>query len=162
LDQQGLCHHSMYIFPWCSAKNIVAFSFLVLVKKLVEETCVPGENHWLATSHWHTLSHYVVSSRHRLSGVRTSNVIGDIDHHDITEILLTVALNIIILILALFLNHWSNYVSLSYLLLILTNLRLFPKKTNRNTFIHMLCLNCIAPTRRLIRKNARFTIIIYV
>ena len=29
---------------------------------LVEETRVPGENHWLVASHWQTLSHNVVSS----------------------------------------------------------------------------------------------------
>jgi hypothetical protein len=29
---------------------------------LVEETGVPGENHWPAASHWQTLSHNVVSS----------------------------------------------------------------------------------------------------
>jgi len=29
---------------------------------LVEDTGVPGENHRPATSHWQTLSHYVVSS----------------------------------------------------------------------------------------------------
>jgi hypothetical protein len=40
---------------------------------LVEETCVPGENHWLATSHWHTLSHYVVLNTSHLSGIRTHN-----------------------------------------------------------------------------------------
>ena len=32
---------------------------------LVEETGVPGENHWPATSHWQTLSHNVVSSAPR-------------------------------------------------------------------------------------------------
>jgi hypothetical protein len=36
---------------------------------LVEETRVPGENHWTATSYWQTLSHNVVSStpRHETS-----------------------------------------------------------------------------------------------
>jgi len=29
---------------------------------LVEETGVPGENHWPAASHWQALSHNVVSS----------------------------------------------------------------------------------------------------
>ena len=35
---------------------------------LVEETGVPGENHWIAVSHWQTLSYNVVSStpRHEL------------------------------------------------------------------------------------------------
>ena len=44
---------------------------------LVEETRVPGENHWPAVSHWQTLSHNVVSSTSRLSGVWTHNIIGD-------------------------------------------------------------------------------------
>jgi hypothetical protein len=38
---------------------------------LVEETGGPGENHWPIASHWQTLSHNVVSSTPRLSGVRT-------------------------------------------------------------------------------------------
>jgi hypothetical protein len=29
---------------------------------LMEETGVPGENHWPVASHWQTLSHNVVSS----------------------------------------------------------------------------------------------------
>ena len=41
---------------------------------LVEET---EENHWPAASHWQTLSHNVVSSTSRLSGIRTHNVSGD-------------------------------------------------------------------------------------
>jgi len=32
---------------------------------LVEETRVPGENHWPTASHWQTLSHSVVSSTSR-------------------------------------------------------------------------------------------------
>jgi hypothetical protein len=44
---------------------------------LVEETGVPGENHWPASSHWQTLSHNVVSSTPRLSGIRTHNASGD-------------------------------------------------------------------------------------
>jgi hypothetical protein len=31
----------------------------------VEETGVPGENHWPAASHWQTLSHNAVSSTPR-------------------------------------------------------------------------------------------------
>jgi hypothetical protein len=38
---------------------------------------VPEEKHWLATIDWQTLSHNVVSSTPRLSGIRTHNVIGD-------------------------------------------------------------------------------------
>ena len=37
----------------------------------VEETGVPGENHRPATSHWQTLSHNVVLSKLRLSGIQT-------------------------------------------------------------------------------------------
>jgi len=44
---------------------------------LVEEIEVPGENHRSATSHWLTLSHNVVSSTPRLSGIQTHNVSGD-------------------------------------------------------------------------------------
>jgi hypothetical protein len=43
---------------------------------LVEETGVPGENHRPVASHRQTLSHYVVSSTSRLSGIRTHNVSG--------------------------------------------------------------------------------------
>jgi hypothetical protein len=44
---------------------------------LVEETGVPGENHRHVASHWQTLSHNVVSSTSRLSGIRSRNVSGD-------------------------------------------------------------------------------------
>jgi hypothetical protein len=44
---------------------------------LVEETGVPGKNHRPVSSHSQTLSHNVVSSSPRLSGVRTHNVSGD-------------------------------------------------------------------------------------
>ena len=44
---------------------------------LLEETEVPGENHRPAASHWQTLSHYVVSSTPRLSGIGTHNIGGD-------------------------------------------------------------------------------------
>ena len=40
---------------------------------LVEETGVPGENHWHATSYWQTLSHNVVLSTSLLSGIQTHN-----------------------------------------------------------------------------------------
>jgi hypothetical protein len=33
-----------------------------VIPDLVEETGIPGENHWPAASHWQTLSHNVVSS----------------------------------------------------------------------------------------------------
>ena len=44
---------------------------------LVEEIRVPGETHRPAASHLQTLSHNVVSSTHRLRGIRTHNVSGD-------------------------------------------------------------------------------------
>ena len=44
---------------------------------LTEETRVPGENHRPVGSHQQTLSHNVVSSTPRLSGIRTPNVSGD-------------------------------------------------------------------------------------
>ena len=45
----------------------------------MEETGVPGENHWPVASHWQTLSHNVVSSTPRLSGIRTHNVSNNFD-----------------------------------------------------------------------------------
>jgi hypothetical protein len=44
---------------------------------LMEETGVPGENHRTVASHLQTLSHNVVSSTPRLSGIRNHNVSGD-------------------------------------------------------------------------------------
>jgi hypothetical protein len=44
---------------------------------LVKEIGVPGENHRPAANHRQTLSHNVVSSIPRLSGVRNHNVSGD-------------------------------------------------------------------------------------
>ena len=38
---------------------------------------VPGENHRHVASHWQTLSHNVVSSTPRLSGIQTLNLSGD-------------------------------------------------------------------------------------
>jgi len=43
--------------------NILAISWRSVL--LVENTGVPGENHWPTTSHWQTLLHYVVSSTPR-------------------------------------------------------------------------------------------------
>jgi hypothetical protein len=40
-------------------------------------TGVPGENHRTVASHLQTLSHNVVSSTPRLSGIRNHNVSGD-------------------------------------------------------------------------------------
>ena len=44
---------------------------------LVEETRVSRENHWPTICHWQTLSHTVISSTPRLSGVWTHNISGD-------------------------------------------------------------------------------------
>jgi hypothetical protein len=43
----------------------------------MEETGVPGENHQPTRSHRKTLSHNVVSSTPRLSGIRTPSVSSD-------------------------------------------------------------------------------------
>ena len=52
--------------------NISVISWLSVL--LVEESGVPGENHRFSASHWQTLSHNVVSSTTRLSGIRTHSV----------------------------------------------------------------------------------------
>jgi hypothetical protein len=44
---------------------------------LVEETGVSIENHRPTASHSQTLSHHVVSSKPRQSGIQTHNVSGD-------------------------------------------------------------------------------------
>jgi len=44
---------------------------------LMEETGVPRENHCPVVCHLQTLSHNVVSSTPRLSGIQTHNVNGD-------------------------------------------------------------------------------------
>ncbi len=44
---------------------------------LVEETGLPGESHRPPANHRQTVSHNVVSSTPRLSGIRTRNVSGD-------------------------------------------------------------------------------------
>jgi hypothetical protein len=41
----------------------------------MDETGVPGENHWPVESHWHTLSHNVVSNKPY--GILTQNFNGD-------------------------------------------------------------------------------------
>jgi hypothetical protein len=44
-----------------NAKNVNNISVISLGSVLlVEETGIPGENHWSVTSHWQTLSHNVV------------------------------------------------------------------------------------------------------
>ena len=51
--------------------NISVISWLSVL--LVEETGLPGENHWSVASHWQILSHNVASSTPCLSGIRTFN-----------------------------------------------------------------------------------------
>ena len=43
----------------------------------MEETGIPGENHWSTASHWQTLSHNFVSSTPHMSGIQTHNVSDD-------------------------------------------------------------------------------------
>ena len=50
---------------------------VVVIFFLVVETGVPGENHQPTGSHRKTLSHNVVSSTPRLSGIRTPSVSSD-------------------------------------------------------------------------------------
>jgi hypothetical protein len=60
---------------WCYGFMVLSATFnsiLVISWRsvlLVEETGIPGENHWHAASHWQTLSHNVVSSTPRLNGI---------------------------------------------------------------------------------------------
>ena len=51
--------------------NISVISWCSVLVLLVEETRVPGENHWPATSHWQTLSHNVVLSTQNLVMIGT-------------------------------------------------------------------------------------------
>ena len=81
-------------------QNISAISWRSVL--LVEETGVPGENHPPAASHWQTLSHNVVSSTPRLSGIRTHNFsdcIGSLksDYHTVTTTTPSVYSNVSIL-----------------------------------------------------------------
>ena len=57
-------------FNKISATGILWWSVL-----LVEESGVPEENHQPVTSHWQTLSHNVVSSTPRLSGVQLTTLV---------------------------------------------------------------------------------------
>jgi hypothetical protein len=66
----------LHVYLKCShAINISVISWRSVL--LVEETRVPGENHWPVASHWQTLSHNVVSSTPHLSRVRTHDISGD-------------------------------------------------------------------------------------
>jgi hypothetical protein len=68
---------------------ITAYILLVVISViswpsvlLVEQNGVPTENHWPVESHWQNLSHNVVSSTPRLSGIQTLNV--GVDLHFMT------------------------------------------------------------------------------
>jgi hypothetical protein len=58
--------NNISVMSWCSVL-------------LVEETGVPRENNGPVASYLQTVSHNVVSSTPRLSGIRTHNVISDIN-----------------------------------------------------------------------------------
>ena len=66
----------VYVFN-VTFNNISVISWRSVL--LVEETGVPRENHWPAISHRQTLSHNIVLSTSRLSGIRTHNA-SDIRH----------------------------------------------------------------------------------
>ena len=69
-----LVMHLIYTCNYpCTNISVISWRSILLV----EETRVPGENHWLATSHWQTLSHNAVSSTPHLSGIQTHNISGD-------------------------------------------------------------------------------------
>jgi hypothetical protein len=51
--------------------------FLDLILNVHKETVEPGVNHRSAVSHWQTLSHNVVSSTPRRSGIRTHHFSAD-------------------------------------------------------------------------------------
>jgi hypothetical protein len=55
--------HLVYRGPDATLNNISVISWRSVL--LVEETRVPGENHWPVTSHWQTWSHKVVLSTPR-------------------------------------------------------------------------------------------------
>jgi hypothetical protein len=76
-----ICHRSP-LMDWfgcmvlnATFNNISVISWMSVL--LVEETGIPIENHWPVASYWQTLSHNVVSSTRRLSGIRIHNVSGD-------------------------------------------------------------------------------------
>jgi len=60
---------------YATSNNISAISWWSVL--LAGETVVPGENNQPAASHWHTLSHNVISSTPRLIEIPTHSVSGD-------------------------------------------------------------------------------------
>jgi hypothetical protein len=73
LKKTILCKTSLYIIAILIIISVISWRLVLLV----DETGVSGENHRPAASHWQTLSHNVVSSTPRLSGIWTHNVIDD-------------------------------------------------------------------------------------
>ena len=74
------CQHIRTWLFWFMVFNVTFNNISVILWQsvlLVGKTGEPGEFHWTAASHWQTLSHNVVSSTPRLSGIRTHNVSGD-------------------------------------------------------------------------------------
>ena len=65
----------MYMVFNVTFNNISVISWRSVL--LVEEIWVSGENHRPVASNWQNLSHNVVSSTPRLSGIRTNNFSGD-------------------------------------------------------------------------------------
>jgi len=68
------------LFRWfmvfnATFNNISVISWRSIL--LVEETGISRENYQSVASHWQTLSHNVVSSTPRPSGIRTHNFSGD-------------------------------------------------------------------------------------
>jgi hypothetical protein len=85
ITSQGLFLHRNQVLDWrvkvrvmgfnATFNNISVISWWSVL--LVEETRVLWENHRPVASHWQTLSHNVVLSKPRLSGIQTHNVSGD-------------------------------------------------------------------------------------
>ena len=73
--------HNIRVWVWVTVLSTPFNSISVTSLRSVllgKETGVPGENHRPVACHWQTLSLNAVSSRPRLSGIRTFNVSGNI------------------------------------------------------------------------------------
>jgi hypothetical protein len=70
--RRGKSEENMRVGGWVMVFNATFNNVSVISWQsvlLVEETWVPGENHWPASSHWQTLSHDVVSRTPPLNGL---------------------------------------------------------------------------------------------